>query len=179
MDIKSKKYLNIFYTIVVIVIVTSFIFYRNLTPTLSKGEGATQKYNPLPTSPSGGAINAIEYVTVEGRKYKVEVLDTDEGRRQGLSSTSPDYLCGASNMSIGGVAGCGMLFVWNDEGDRVMWMKDMNYPLDMYWLDHNMNVVHVEHDIATNTYNKNDERSSALFGRGYMSQYVLETRAYK
>ena len=45
MDIKSKKYLNIFYTIVVIVIVTSFIFYRNLTPTLSKGEGATQNAN--------------------------------------------------------------------------------------------------------------------------------------
>ena len=61
-----------------------------------------------------------------------------------------------------------------------MWMKDMNYSIDMYWLNKDMQIVHSKYNVATNTYNKADPNSSIIFGKGiYDAKYVLETKAYK
>ena len=132
---------------------TLMMFNSIPSPTLPEGKGATQK-----------EINSIK---IKNKIYKVEIRNTEEGRRRGLSNTKHNYLCDD----------CALLFVWESEGERTMWMKDMNYPIDMYWLNKNMQIVHSEYNVATSTYIKNNERSSQLFGKGiYNAQYVLETR---
>lgn len=178
MDEKSKKYINIFYFIVFIIIVISFVLYKKFTPTRE-----TRDIHRLTPQGEGVRNSILEKNKTNGIKignkiFKVEVRDTEEGRRVGLSNTNIDYLCGPSEDADGiKYAGCGLLFVWDSEGERTMWMKDMNYPIDMYWLDKNKQIVHAEYNVATSTYNNNNERSSQLFGKGiYNAQYVLETK---
>ncbi|MDC8438304.1 MAG: DUF192 domain-containing protein, partial [Candidatus Nitrosotenuis sp.] len=40
----------------------------------------------------------------------------------------------------------GMLFVFEDEGVRSMWMLNMQFALDLIWIDADGNVVHIEED---------------------------------
>ena len=62
----------------------------------------------------------MERVIVEigNKKYNCKVAKSEEDKRNGLKNI--DYL----------PADEGMLFVWNDEGTREMWMKDTNILLD-------------------------------------------------
>lgn len=162
MDERSKKYINIFYFLIGVVLLVSFVLYKKFTPTptLPQGEGARNSILEKNK-------NEINNIKIGSKIYKVEIRNTEEGRRRGLSNTKHDYLCDD----------CALLFVWESGGERTMWMKDMNYPIDMYWLDKNKQVIHTEYNVAISTYNKNNERSSQLFGKGiYNAQYVLETK---
>ena len=40
----------------------------------------------------------------------------------------------------------GMLFIFNDEGVRSMWMLNMQFALDVLWIDAQGNVIHIEKD---------------------------------
>ena len=40
----------------------------------------------------------------------------------------------------------GMLFIFEDEGVRSMWMLNMQFALDVLWIDEQGNVVHIEKD---------------------------------
>ena len=62
----------------------------------------------------------MERVLVEigNKQYKCKVAKNEEDRRKGLMDI--DYLPSDE----------GMLFVWDDEGTREMWMKDTKIPLD-------------------------------------------------
>lgn len=40
-------------------------------------------------------------------------------------------------------SGTGMLFIFPDIRQRTMWMPEMNFPLDVVWLDEHLSVVHV------------------------------------
>lgn len=73
----------------------------------------------------------MERVTVEigNRVYKCQVAKNEEDRRKGLQGIEhlpPDE---------------GMLFVWNEEGTREMWMKDTKIPLDQIAINDNDEVV--------------------------------------
>lgn len=67
-------------------------------------------------------------------------------------------------------AGYGMLFVFNDIGSHGFWMKDMNFPIDIIFIDDNFLVTGIEKEIATNTYPE-------IFGEDFVSKYVLEVNA--
>ena len=41
----------------------------------------------------------------------------------------------------------GMLFVFDEPGTRSMWMKNMQFPLDILWFDENGNVVSIEKNV--------------------------------
>jgi uncharacterized membrane protein (UPF0127 family) len=64
-----------------------------------------------------------EAMLVGDKKIKVEIADTEEERTLGLSGRNS--LC----------AGCGMLFSFAQRGKYSFWMKDMNFDLDMLWID--------------------------------------------
>ena len=68
--------------------------------------------------------------TSTGRKISVEVADTIEKRSLGLGKRS-----GLEN-------GWGMLFVFEKSKRHRFWMKDMQFPLDIIWLD-NHKIVHI------------------------------------
>ena len=70
-------------------------------------------------------------VTVGNKTYNCQVAKTEEEKRKGLMGVEnlpPDE---------------GMLFVWEDEGTREMWMKDTLIPLDQIAINDNDEVVFV------------------------------------
>ena len=74
-----------------------------------------------PDAVSGYAEATV--VLPDGTEITVEVADTDEERRQGLSNRT----------DLGEYDG--MLFVYDKADDRSVWMKDMLFSLDVIWLN--------------------------------------------
>ncbi len=48
----------------------------------------------------------------------------------------------------------GMLFIFDEEGSYGFWMKDMNFSLDLVWIDGQKRVVGVTEDVSPETYPK-------------------------
>jgi hypothetical protein len=68
----------------------------------------------------------------------------------------------------------GMLFVFEDEGIRSMWMLNMQFALDVIWIDADGKVVHIEKD--TQPCKSALETMACTFtnGNGNEAKYVLE-----
>ncbi|MFO0971155.1 MAG: DUF192 domain-containing protein [Candidatus Saccharimonadales bacterium] len=64
----------------------------------------------------------------------------------------------------------GMLFVYDKPGDYRFWMKDTRIPLDMYWINGEKSIVHIEENVRPESYPRS-------FGSPKPAQYVLETNA--
>lgn len=71
-------------------------------------------------------------VGIAGANYQLWVADTLAEREQGLS--------GVTSLPKNG----GMLFVFETERRWGIWMKDMQIPIDIVWLDADKKVVHIE-----------------------------------
>lgn len=89
---------------------------------------------------------------------EVEVADTISSRELGLS--------GRKKLNDDE----GMLFVFDTPGRYGFWMKDMQFPLDIAWINQNGIVVYIERNVTPETYPKAFiNQSEAL--------YVLEVNA--
>lgn len=82
------------------------------------------------TAPSGPEVVTVE---VGDETVRVWVADTPEERGQGLR--------GVSGLPRGVD---GMLFVWDEPGQRVFTMEDTLMPLDIWWFDSEMRLLHVD-----------------------------------
>lgn len=82
------------------------------------------------------------HVTVHmgGGVFSAQVLKTDKERTKGLSGR-PDL--GADEA---------MLFVFDADAKWPIWMKDMNFPIDIVWLDKNKKVVHIVKNAPPESY---------------------------
>ena len=97
-------------------------------------------------------------VVLGDTQYTLEIADTDLLRERGLSyrtSLAPQT---------------GMLFVFEVPQTLRFWMKDMNFPIDIIWLDADKKVVHIEHALSPSTYPDS-------FGPETPTQYVIELNA--
>ena len=97
-------------------------------------------------------------VSVRDFRLNVEIAKTSQKRQKGL--------CCRESLP----ANQGMLFVYSKPGNQRFWMKDTKIPLDMFWLNEDKKVVHIERSVQPSSYPK-------LFGTEIPSQYVLETNA--
>jgi len=82
--------------------------------------------------------------TSTGEEIPVEVADTLKKRRLGLgkrTSLKKDW---------------GMLFVFENRKRYHFWMKDMQFPLDVIWLD-NHRIVHITHNAKPAIYRDEPE----------------------
>lgn len=88
----------------------------------------------------------------------VSVADSVPERIQGLSDTPflPEHVV--------------KLFVFEAEGNHSIWMKDMNYALDILWLNKEGLVIHIEEDVSPDTYPKS-------FASPVPAWYVVEANA--
>ena len=64
----------------------------------------------------------------------------------------------------------GMLFVYNMPGMYSFWMKDMNFALDIIWIDENKKVIDITRDVQPESYPN-------TFQPQIPAQYVLEVNS--
>ncbi|MFH0798064.1 MAG: DUF192 domain-containing protein [Candidatus Woesearchaeota archaeon] len=100
------------------------------------------------------------YAELDGMRFNVEIADTPEERAAGL--TFRDSLC----------KDCGMLFISDDEDYPAFWMKNTLIPLDMVFINSEMEVVDVQHAAPCGT-----EECLSYIPKE-KAKYVLEVNAY-
>lgn len=85
-------------------------------------------------------ISHTSVVDVGGNSFSVQVADDASERRLGLSGQ--DALENDE----------GMLFIFNEPDRYGFWMKDMNFSIDIIWIDENLRVVQIEEEVSPSTY---------------------------
>lgn len=91
------------------------------------------------------------------KKISVLVADTPNLWTRGLSFTKdlPEE---------------GMLFIFEKADSYSFWMKDMNYPIDIIWIDSNKKILKIDSNVSPNTFPQTFKPSAPIL-------YVLETNA--
>lgn len=88
----------------------------------------------------------------------VDVADSDEERIKGLSGSDPLP------------ANHGLLFIFNADGYPAIWMKDMNYAIDIIWIDREGTIVSIAPSVQPDSYPQ-------IFKPAQPARYVLEMKA--
>jgi hypothetical protein len=96
---------------------------------------------------------------------EASVADTLPERIQGLSDTPflPENVV--------------KLFAFGAPGLHSIWMKDMQYPLDILWAAEDGTIVHIEENVSPDTYSKENPRASRSFESPTPAWYVIEANA--
>ncbi|MFH1608958.1 MAG: DUF192 domain-containing protein [Patescibacteria group bacterium] len=113
------------------------------------------KNNSLNTKVNNLEIN---YVKIASQIIKVDVVSTPELLEKGLS--------GRENLEENE----GMLFVFPNNGLYSFWMKDMNFAIDIIWLDESKKIIFIKKNVFPDTYPE-------TFLPEKKSKYVLEVIA--
>jgi uncharacterized protein len=113
----------------------------------TKGDQIFSKKNFLPTTP----VMHIGEIPV-----RVEIADTEEELRQGLSGRTE--IEGAD----------GLLFIFSEADYHGIWMKDMNFPIDIIWIGEDLEVINIMKNVDPDTYPK-------TFRPEKPAKYALET----
>lgn len=116
------------------------------------------------------ADNTLEapYLVIDGRIIELELADTTAKRTQGLSDR--ESLC----------ENCGMLFVFQKKQVQSFWMKNMNFPLDIVWIDEDIIMdiskeLPPEGESPQNIYTSNKPVDKVLeLNSGYSEKYNLK-----
>jgi hypothetical protein len=106
---------------------------------------------------SCGIYNEGE-IKISKKTIKVEIADDTCKRNLGLSFRKEIF------------SDEGMFFIFEGEGNYGFWMKDMNFPIDIIWLDKEYNIVHIEERVSCDSYPE-------IFGKDNISSYVLELQS--
>lgn len=98
-------------------------------------------------------------IFINDLSIEVTMARTPDERRQGLSGVErlPDRE--------------GKLFIFEKEGFYGIWMKDMLIPIDIFWINENLQVVHIEENIMPDSY-------PAIYNSPEPARFVLETNAF-
>jgi len=100
----------------------------------------------------------LAHISVGNVPLYITVADTPQKQQQGLSGT--DSLPQDQ----------GMLFVFPQDGSYAFWMKDMNYSLDILWLDTAGKIVYMKENLSPDTY-------PITYQSPVPARYVLEVNA--
>ena len=104
---------------------------------------------------SRSSKNQISKVSFNNFEWKVEVVSSYMTRMRGLSERG--FLEEKS----------GLLFVFPDDNLHGIWMKEMNFNIDIIWIDKNFKIVGLEENVSPLSYPK-------VFEPPTQSRYVLE-----
>jgi uncharacterized protein len=92
--------------------------------------------------------------------FEVEVAKTSEEHSRGLMFRES---LGSDNA---------MLFIFSGEGQQLFWMKDMLIPLDIVWLNQDLEVVYILQDVLPC-----EEDPCPVYGPSEPALYVVELSA--
>jgi hypothetical protein len=119
-------------------------------------------YNPLQQGETATPAPETKGVSVANNKILVEIAESDQQRRQGLS--------GRESLA----EGTGMLFVFEEDSRPTFWMDDMNFAIDIVWID-NGRIVAVENNVQPE--DGVTEENLTLYPAPQPIDYVLEVNA--
>jgi len=89
----------------------------------------------------------------------VEIANSPEERTQGLSGRKKLEKID------------GMLFVYPETDYHRIWMKDMNFPIDIIWIDEDLTVINIERNVHPDTYPNS-------FKADRPARYAVETNVH-
>lgn len=121
---------------------------------------------------NGFISDVIVYETraaVVGEKaIVVEVADTKQKRIKGLS--------GHTSLE----KGTGMLFIFKSDDHHSIWMKDMDFPIDVIWVNKHFEVVDLEENVRPDSYPKmyspdKPSRFIVEVNAGFINRYNIKT----
>ena len=95
---------------------------------------------PIPAGDEDLMIYDKGLIKIGKKVFSVLVADTPTKRALGLS--------GREELSSGN----GMLFVFGTLGDHSLWMKDMNFAIDILWINENKEIIYILEHVAPETY---------------------------
>lgn len=101
---------------------------------------------------------AEHFAYLSGAPLKVTVAATPEARKLGLSGTKSLR------------ENHGLLFAFDTTEKHGIWMKDMEFSIDIFWLNEQLRIVHVEERVSPSSYPE-------VFTPDTPARYVLETQA--
>lgn len=109
-----------------------------------------------------GVKDGDTYTLVIGgtKKFQVECAVSPEALRKGLSGRKrlPD--------------GTGMLFLFPELKEHTMWMPDMNFPLDVIWLDEQFSIVHISYGLRPCEPDQTCPSTSSIYSTMYAIEVV-------
>ena len=121
------------------------------------------------TIPSDTKLETVNFpkgtIKVDDVVLQVDIADTDPARTRGLMFH--DILPYDK----------GMIFVFDDEQVRSMWMLNMQFPLDVIWFDHEGSVIHIEKNTAPCKSALETMACTFQNAENKKAQYVLEVTA--
>ena len=117
---------------------------------LAKSEAEVGLDPRTPANSATASTAAIVLVVFGTDTVRAEVADTPETRSQGLMyrDAVPD--------------GTGMLFVWDTEAERSIWMQNTYVALDVAFIDRNFRIVDIQ-QMEPQTTNIHDGARPAMF----------------
>lgn len=115
---------------------------------------------PATEGPQNGQEEQGPLVRISSVEIPVELALTPEEQEQGLSGRP------------GLDADKGMLFIFPEPGTYSFWMPDMNFPIDIIWINDSKVV-----DISADVPNDFDPADPVFYRPAVPAQYVLEVNA--
>lgn len=109
-----------------------------------------------PTEFVAGTYSTIQ---IDGIPIRVDIADTQEERKQGLSGRS-----GLEDST-------GLLMVFDEPGYYGIWMKDMRFAIDVIWIGEDLHVIKILQHLTPDTYPE-------IFEPEQPAKYILETKAF-
>ncbi|MEA1929557.1 MAG: DUF192 domain-containing protein [Patescibacteria group bacterium] len=95
---------------------------------------------------------------VRSLRLQVKLAKTSQEQARGLSGRE----------SLGEFEG--MLFSFERPAEPSFWMKDMNFPIDILWLDSQLRIIEIEHNVQPDSFPQ-------TFSPPQPIRYVLEVNA--
>lgn len=150
----DKKFLNKS-ILVLIALVAIFVLLI-----LTAAKNGTQPETNMVEAPNNAGSETTEQaiVNVNGKNLLASVASTNAQRERGLSNT---HFINENN---------GMFFVFEEADSHGIWMKDMQFNIDIVWVDADNQIVDIEENVSPSTYPK-------VFSPDVPSKYVLEVMA--
>jgi len=119
--------------------------------------------------PSDVKLESVEFprgtVKIDGIVLEVQIADTDPRRARGLMFQEQLPLDE------------GMLLVFDDTNKRSIWMLNMQFPLDVIWIDDNSKVVFIEKNVPPCKTALETVTCPSYKGGSKDAKYVLEVTA--
>ncbi|MBI2450807.1 MAG: DUF192 domain-containing protein [Parcubacteria group bacterium] len=151
----NKK--RIIYAIIFLAAVFSVVIFLKIATTKNKLEFLAVEANIVEKNIENKQKSTFP-IKINGTEINVELADTEEKIIRGLSGRK----------TLGQDEG--MLFLFKKPDIYSFWMKEMNFPIDIIWIDQNHKIIDISENLLPSSY-------PAMFRSKAPAQYVLEVNA--